>query len=129
MADLTSFHRPLTRETVQKAHERIKPHVHLTPVIQCSTLSRFASTPQDAATLKGTDIEAQAPAKPRMNLFFKCENLQRVGAFKARGAFHALSRLSDADVERGVITHSSGISTPARLTSYSSIRILRRYGG
>ncbi len=41
-------------------------------------------------------------------LFLKCENLQRVGAFKFRGAYNAVSRLSDAERVRGVITHSSG---------------------
>ena len=41
-------------------------------------------------------------------IFFKCENLQRVGAFKFRGAYNALSRLSHAQKSRGVVTHSSG---------------------
>src|SRR5512139_927691 len=41
-------------------------------------------------------------------LFLKCENLQRVGAFKFRGAYNAVSRLSDEERRRGVITHSSG---------------------
>jgi len=41
-------------------------------------------------------------------VYFKCENLQRIGAFKFRGAYNALSRLSEAEKERGVITHSSG---------------------
>ena len=41
-------------------------------------------------------------------VFFKCENFQRVGAFKFRGAYNALSRLSEADKARGVVTHSSG---------------------
>lgn len=41
-------------------------------------------------------------------VFFKCENLQRIGAFKFRGAYNALSRLSDAEKAKGVVTHSSG---------------------
>jgi hypothetical protein len=45
-----------------------------------------------------------------MNLFFKCENFQRVGAFKARGAFHAVLRLSDEERARGVVTTSSGMT-------------------
>src|SRR5581483_4233153 len=41
-------------------------------------------------------------------LFFKCENLQRAGAFKFRGAYNALSRLAEGDARRGVVTFSSG---------------------
>lgn len=104
MADTTNttstIDRPLTRASVQEAHALIKPLIHLTPVIQCSTLSSLASTPQTHSTTPS--------AHPKMNLFFKCENLQKAGAFKARGAFHALSRLSDAQLAHGVVTHSSG---------------------
>ncbi|KAH0542065.1 hypothetical protein FGG08_003530 [Glutinoglossum americanum] len=99
---------PLTRESVQAAHQLIKPHIHLTPVLTSRTLSALASTPQSPNALKGTPYEGQEPARPRINLFFKCENYQRVGAFKARGAFHAIARLGDDELRRGVITHSSG---------------------
>ncbi|KAF2091585.1 tryptophan synthase beta subunit-like PLP-dependent enzyme [Saccharata proteae CBS 121410] len=112
MADLSRTP-PLTRASVIEAHEIIKPHVHLTPVLTNTTLSTFASTPQSSETLlhaddQHHDREAITPAKPKVKLFFKCENYQRVGAFKARGAFHALSRLTDEEVSRGVVTHSSG---------------------
>ncbi|EEB91984.1 hypothetical protein MPER_09570, partial [Moniliophthora perniciosa FA553] len=56
----------------------------------------------------GTPWEGKTPASPNLSLFFKCENFQKVGAFKARGAFHALSRLSEEEVRNGVVTHSSG---------------------
>lgn len=64
----------------------------------------------------GTPFEGQGPSHPRLRFFFKCENYQRIGAFKARGAFHALLRLVEERGEeevkrRGVVTHSSGIST------------------
>jgi threonine dehydratase len=68
------------------AHERIKPHVHRTPVLT----SRFLNE------LTGAE------------LFFKCENLQKAGAFKARGASNAVFGLTDAQAARGVATHSSG---------------------
>src|ERR1700704_1438220 len=68
------------------ARERIAPYVHVTPV--------FTSHSLDEATGAA--------------LFLKCENLQKVGAFKARGACNAVFSLSDADAARGVITHSSG---------------------
>ncbi|KAI9805392.1 MAG: hypothetical protein M1825_000643 [Sarcosagium campestre] len=100
--------RPLTRRGVQEAHERIKPHIHRTPVLTSSTLNRLASTPQDAKLLKGTKFSDSPPAAPKLNLFFKCENYQRVGAFKVRGAFHALSHLTEEQLQHGVVTHSSG---------------------
>ena len=100
---------PLTRSSVQAAHERIKKDIHLTPVLTCTTLSDLASTPQTPEALVGTPWEGQRPAHPKIKFFFKCENFQRIGAFKIRGAFHALSRLSREELERGVVTHSSGI--------------------
>lgn len=71
---------------VLAAHERIAPHVHRTPVLT----SRYLND------LTGAE------------LFFKCENFQRAGAFKARGASNAVFGLSDAQAARGVATHSSG---------------------
>lgn len=68
------------------ARTRIAPHVHVTPVMT----SRFVND------LVGGE------------LFFKCENFQRAGAFKARGASNAVFGLSDAQAARGVATHSSG---------------------
>lgn len=109
----------LTRENVIAAHALVKPHIHYTPVLTNTTLSTLASTPQSAEALKGTPWEGQAPAKPKFKLFFKCENLQRIGAFKVRGAFHAVKRLierTEGGVEevrrKGVVTHSSGESIP-----------------
>jgi len=72
--------------TVRAAHARILPHVHRTPVL----------------TSRSLDAVAEA------TLFFKCENLQKVGAFKARGACNAVFSLDDAEARRGVVTHSSG---------------------
>jgi threonine dehydratase len=75
-----------TYEDVLQAHQRITPYVHRTPVLTSSYLNQ----------LTGAEI------------FFKCENLQKVGAFKARGACNAVFGLSDADAANGVATHSSG---------------------
>ena len=77
---------------------------------------RIASTPQTPESLIGTPYEGQEAARPKFRFFFKCENYQRIGAFKARGAFHALLRLieelgEDEVRRRGVITHSSGTMT------------------
>jgi threonine dehydratase len=102
---------PLTRSSVQAAHEKIKEHVHLTPVLTSRTLNNIASTPQSTEALNGTPFEGLEPARPRIRFFFKCENFQRIGAFKVRGAFHALSRLPDDVRRKGIVTHSSG-NTP-----------------
>lgn len=104
---------PLTTSNVIAAHARIKPYIHETPILTSKTLNRIASTPQSPEALAGTPFEGQPPAQPKINFFFKCENLQRIGAFKARGAFHALLRavqvLGEEEVRRrGVVTHSSG---------------------
>ncbi|KAI9845202.1 MAG: Bifunctional acetohydroxyacid reductoisomerase [Thelocarpon superellum] len=56
----------------------------------------------------GGDGDNASSPSPKIKLFFKCENYQRVGAFKVRGAFHALARLSDETAAKGVVTHSSG---------------------
>lgn len=137
MADLKTCP-PLTRASVVAAHDLVRPHVHRTPVLTNSTLSRLASTPrgdrpgdkeaagtdkpgktngQETTTGEGevNGKAEQPPARPVIRLWFKCENLQRVGAFKVRGAFHAVERLkadegwvAGGGLERGVVTHSSG---------------------
>ncbi|MFW9913023.1 MAG: pyridoxal-phosphate dependent enzyme, partial [Candidatus Thorarchaeota archaeon] len=71
---------------IEAAYERIKDMVTKTPVMTSTTIDAI------------TDSE----------VFFKCENFQRVGAFKFRGALNAVSLLSDEEREKGVITHSSG---------------------
>jgi threonine dehydratase/serine racemase len=68
------------------AAERIAAFSHVTPVVTCATLDRLAGR----------------------SLFFKCENLQRAGAFKFRGATNAVMKLSEEAARRGVVTQSSG---------------------
>jgi len=71
---------------IQSAHKRIKPFIHKTPVLNSSQLNRMF------------DCE----------LYFKCENFQKVGAFKFRGATNAVMSLNDDEKKHGVVTHSSG---------------------
>jgi threonine dehydratase len=109
---------------IRAAHERIRPHIHRTPVLTSARL--------DSAS--------------RASLFFKCENFQKVGAFKARGATNAVFMLDDATAKRGVATHSSGnhaaaLSRAAKLrkipahivmpsnTLKVKIRAVEEYGG
>jgi len=75
-----------TFEHVREAARRIAPHVHRTPVLTSRT------------------FDARVGAR----VFFKCENLQKVGAFKARGATHAVLCLTPEAAARGVVAHSSG---------------------
>ncbi|KAI8953534.1 tryptophan synthase beta subunit-like PLP-dependent enzyme [Xylaria longipes] len=105
---------PLTRASVLEARELIKEFVHHTPTLTNATLDRLASTPRDGDG-DGKVEEGSKPANPKIRLYFKCENKQRIGAFKIRGAFHALERLKrepgweeGGGRERGVVTHSSG---------------------
>lgn len=113
MADPNSL--PLTRSSVVAAADLIKDYVHQTPVLTNSYLNNLASTPRTSDELTGTPWEGQSPTNPRINLWFKCENFQKIGAFKARGAFHALIRLMESEGweqnggrGKGVVTHSSG---------------------
>ena len=76
----------VTFADVKEAHDRIRGHLHRTPIATSDTLDR--------------EVDA--------SVFFKCENLQKVGAFKARGALNAVLRLPDEIAPRGVVTHSSG---------------------
>jgi threonine dehydratase len=75
-----------TLNDIRRAAERIRPYAHRTPVLTNESLNR--------------QVGAQ--------VFLKCENLQKVGAFKFRGACNAVYSLSDEEAERGVCTHSSG---------------------
>ncbi|MCJ1436957.1 hypothetical protein MMC27_006340 [Xylographa pallens] len=111
MADLSQC-LPLERSSVEAAHNLIKPYIHETPVLTCQTLNDLASTPQLPAALIGTPFEGHRPATPKINFFFKCENYQRIGAFKIRGASYALERLSKEELRNGVVTHSSGTMVP-----------------
>jgi threonine dehydratase len=99
---------PLKYESLQAAHEVIKPYIHETPVLTSTAISQLASAPQSSDALNGTPWEGQPPARPRFRFFFKCENMQKIGAFKIRGATHALARLKPEDLKKGVLTHSSG---------------------
>src|SRR5438552_5475121 len=71
---------------IRAAHRRIRPHIHRTPVLTSSRLNDASGA----------------------CLFFKCENFQKGGAFKARGATNAVFSLDDTSARRGVATHSSG---------------------
>src|SRR5687768_15260950 len=74
------------KEELLKAHARVRPYIHRTPVLTSRLLDEMAGA----------------------QLYFKCENLQRMGAFKMRGASNAILQLTEQQKAKGVVTHSSG---------------------
>lgn len=94
----------LTLAAIRAAHERIRERIHRTPVLTSSTLDEHSGGA----------------------LFFKCENMQKGGAFKARGATNAVFSLTDAEAARGVATHSSG-NHAAALSRAAQLRGIPAY--
>ena len=76
----------LTWETILEAHARIAPRIHRTPVLTSASLDAMTGA----------------------RLYFKCENLQKTGSFKIRGATNAIFSLTDEEASRGIVTQSSG---------------------
>jgi threonine dehydratase len=74
------------KEDILNATDRIRPFIHRTPVLTCSAINDIAGA----------------------SIFFKCENLQKAGAFKSRGAVNAVFSYDPYDIKQGVATHSSG---------------------
>lgn len=94
---------PLATDIIN-AHERIKPYIHRTPVISSSIINEIAGC----------------------RIFFKCENFQKAGAFKARGATNAVFSLSQSECVNGVATHSSG-NHAAALAYASGLRRINNF--
>jgi threonine dehydratase len=76
----------MNKQRLLEVHERIKPYIHRTPVLTSKLLNNLCNA----------------------EVFFKCENFQKMGAFKMRGATNAILNLSEAKKSKGVVTHSSG---------------------
>src|SRR5204863_9038257 len=92
----------LTPENVREAHALIEFKIHKTPLLTCATLTGIASREAESEGDKASE------PGPKIKLFFKCENFQKTGSFKFRGATHSVARLSDEQLKKGVLTHSSG---------------------
>src|SRR6202790_883547 len=82
----TSAYAHLTWQAIAQAHDRIAPRIHRTPVLTSASLDAMAGA----------------------RLFFKCENLQKTGSFKIRGASNAILSLSKEEAAYGIVTQSSG---------------------
>lgn len=93
-----------TIKNIEEAHSLIKPYIHKTPLIKSELLNN----------------------KLQCSLVFKCENMQKSGAFKYRGATHAILKLNDEEKSRGVATHSSGNHAGA-LAKAASLHDIKAY--
>ena len=94
----------ITLNTIQEAHDRIRPYIHWTPVLTNETINKRAGA----------------------NLFFKCENFQKIGAFKARGGLNAVLQVAQNGEGTAITTHSSG--NHAQAVAYAARQVgLRAY--
>lgn len=76
----------ITKEAIERAEKIIKPHIHKTPVLTNSSINEMTG----------------------IDFYFKCENFQKIGAFKIRGGMHATLNLRPQQLQKGIATHSSG---------------------
>jgi len=114
----------VTYHDIEKAHQRISDHIHNTPILTSDSLDNELGS----------------------NLFFKCENFQKTGSFKIRGATNSILQLNDTEIKNGIITTSSGnhgaavafiankIGTSSKIimpnnTPKNKIENVQRYGG
>ena len=114
----------VTYNDIEKAHQRISDHIHNTPILTSESLDNELGS----------------------NLFFKCENFQKTGSFKIRGATNSILQLNDTEIKNGIITTSSGnhgaavafiadkIGTSSKIimpnnTPKNKIENVERYGG
>ncbi len=91
----------ISKKDLSAVHENIKPYIHHTPVVTSRLLNEMAGA----------------------ELFFKCENFQRMGAFKMRGAANAILNLTKEKQEKGVVTHSSGNFAQAVSLAAKSLQV------
>jgi len=82
----STIYQPPSWEAILAAHARISPRIHRTPILTSASLN----------------------ARTGAQLFFKCENLQKTGSFKIRGASNAILSMTDKEVAKGIVTQSSG---------------------
>lgn len=91
----------MSKQQIIDCHKRISPYIHRTPVLSSQLINDMANA----------------------RLFFKCENFQKMGAFKMRGATNAIMQLSDLQRSKGVVTHSSGNFAQALSLAAKSLNV------
>jgi threonine dehydratase len=122
----------MTPEAVLAAAERLAGVALRTPVLTSRTLDEWLAGGVRAPSRSDAAGASAAPARvpaPGVHVFFKCENFQRMGAFKFRGAYNAISQLSEPERAAGVITHSSGnhaqgLALAARLLGVRAVVVM-----
>ncbi len=87
------------KDTISRIADNIKPYIHRTPVMTSSSLNKITGC----------------------ELYFKCENFQKTGSFKIRGAMNAVLSLSKDELNKGIVTHSSG--NFAQAVAYAALRL------
>lgn len=97
---ITTYSSVPTIEQLQTVHHQIAPYIHRTPILTSQSINIMANA----------------------NLFFKCENFQKIGAFKMRGAACAALALSEAEIAKGLATHSSGNHAQAVAKSAQNLK-------
>ena len=98
---------PIKKDTIIEAHQCIEAHIHKTPILKSSQINSLLGC----------------------NIHFKCENFQKVGAFKSRGAINAVFSLTEEEKSNGVCTHSSGnhaqaLARAARIANISAYIVM-----
>jgi threonine dehydratase len=91
----------MTKTELIECHKRIKPYIHNTPVLSSNLINNISGS----------------------SVFFKCDNFQKMGAFKMRGATNAIMQLTNKQKEKGVVTHSSGNFAQALSLAAQSLNI------
>ncbi len=91
----------ITKEQLEEVSKKIKPYIHHTPVLTSTLINSLAES----------------------DLYFKCENFQKMGAFKMRGAANAILNLTEAQRKKGVVTHSSGNFAQALSLAAKSLNV------
>jgi hypothetical protein len=95
---------PITPDFVHRAHSMIQERVTKTPVLTSKALSNMA-------TLQVRPEEPLQKLRSPVELYFKCENMQKTGSFKFRGALNSVVSMSDEQLKRGLVTTSSGTTS------------------
>src|SRR5690554_3131064 len=85
-ARLNTMNNEISLDAIVQAHTRIQPYLHRTPVLTSKTIDKLTGA----------------------SLFFKCENFQKIGAFKARGGMNAILQVAANKEGKAITTHSSG---------------------
>jgi threonine dehydratase len=91
----------MSKDHMLSCHERIRPYIHNTAVLSSELINSIAGA----------------------SIYFKCENFQKMGAYKMRGATNAIILLSDSQSEKGVVTHSSGNFAQALSLAAKSLNV------